>query len=126
MGLRTPGRWRSRGWCWCWVLSFALLCSYIGFEVLDLDGSDLLNRLGLGVGLSATVPVEAERVFRVDLTHHAEDTHLVLPAISQPIPQPGASLGAHLRQLVRRSPLLRERVASTAATPSDTISTDPV
>jgi hypothetical protein len=58
---------RSRRWRWCWALGLVVLCSYIAFEVLDLDGSDLPRRLGLGGAASAMAQAEAERVFRIDL-----------------------------------------------------------
>jgi hypothetical protein len=84
MRLRNLGRWRSRCWRWCWLLGCVLLCSYIGFDLLDLDGSDLPNRLGLGGEISVTAQAEAEQVFRFDLPPSDEWSHPGAQATSFP------------------------------------------
>jgi hypothetical protein len=56
-----------RYWRGAWALGFALLCVYIVFDVLDLDGSELQRHSGFGLVAAASAE-EVERLFRLDLS----------------------------------------------------------
>ncbi len=59
---------RSSAWRWAWAFGFALLCVYLAFDVLDLDGSQLRSPVHLrAVSVSDG---EAERIARP----HADDS----------------------------------------------------
>jgi hypothetical protein len=113
---------------WWWRLGFALfctlLCVYIVFDVLDVDGSDFQKRLGVEVVATATTQAEAEHLCRLDLSP-SEPWVRPLPRGACDIPFDTLRLGSVASQgvaLVWRSPALPRkqlsRVALTAHTPS--------
>ncbi len=55
--VRRRSIWRS-----AWVLAFALLCVYLAFDVLDLDGSDFPRQLESNVIASVGVTLETDRL----------------------------------------------------------------
>lgn len=50
-------------WRWAWALGFALLCAYMAFDVLDLDGSQLQQRSGMAIA-AETSSAEADRILK--------------------------------------------------------------
>jgi hypothetical protein len=56
-------RRRVSMWQWGWTLGIALLCVYIAFDVLDLDGSQLQTRFGAAI-TTAVTSAEADRIVR--------------------------------------------------------------
>jgi len=59
LGMRRLGS----AWRWGWALGSALLCVYIAFDVLDLDGSQLQQRSGVAI-TAETSSAEADRLLR--------------------------------------------------------------
>ena len=58
-------RQRGLAWRWAWVLGFVLLCLYIAFDVLDLDGSQFPQRYGSAI-VEQDATGDTERVLRGD------------------------------------------------------------
>lgn len=58
-------RQRGLAWQWAWVLGFVLLCLYIAFDVLDLDGSQLPQGWGSAI-VETDATGDAERMLRGD------------------------------------------------------------
>ncbi len=54
---------RGAVWWGVWTIAFVLLCAYIAFDVLDLDGSELHFRSGLALTVGSA-SAEADRVVR--------------------------------------------------------------
>ena len=119
--------WQSWIWCWCWALGFALICAYIAFDVLDLDGSELQKRLDSGAVVTAAAQGEVERLFRLDLSPSE-------PWARQ-LPGPGCCVAADTLRIrsqailgfavVRHGPLLPRRLLSLAPSAKKTLPTDP-
>ena len=111
--MRLRGAKGRRLRIWCWGLGFALICTYIAFDVLDIDGSNFQTRSGLQA-VAATAQGEEERFFRLDLS----------PSESWARPFPGAGLcmiadtpglkseGSRGFAIVRHGPLLQSRLLS--------------
>ena len=114
------GRW----WRWGFALFCALLCVYIIFDVLDVDGSDFQKRLGVEVVATAITLAEAERLCHLDLSP-SDPWVRPLPCGAPSIPLDTLRVGSAASQgvaLAWRSPVLPRkqlsRVALTAHTPS--------
>ncbi len=110
-------RFRRPGWQCCWLLVFGLVSVYFAFDVLDLDGSELSQRLGRAAIAAISPPTEADRQFRAD----------ILPP--EPLPSPVAASVASTATRVEirpdariryRLPLIRRTLAaSSRPSPSD-------
>ena len=59
---------RGRFWVWCWAVGFALICSYIAFDILDIDGSELHKRFDSGMVTATIGQADAEKLFRLELS----------------------------------------------------------
>ncbi len=76
---------RGAVWWGVWTIAFGLLCAYIAFDVLDIDGSQLHFRSGLVLTVGS-ISAEADRVVRprqlplaVRLRSFTLSPHLRLP-----------------------------------------------
>ena len=124
--VRKAGRRSTGGWWWrlgC-ALFCTLLCVYIVFDVLDVDGSDFQKRLGVEVVATATTQAEAEHLCYLDLSP-SEPWVRPLPRGACSIPLNTLRVGSAASQGValacRRPILLRKqlsRIALTTHTPS--------
>jgi hypothetical protein len=118
---------RRRLWNWCWALGFALICVYVAFDLLDIDGSDLRTRLGLRAVAAADAQGEAERTFRIELSPSEPWVRHLLEAGDSMVAD---ILGIKSRgplgfAIIRHGPLLPRRLLSLATTATHTPPTDP-
>lgn len=96
---------RGAVWWEVWTIAVVFLGVYIGFEVLDLDGSQLQLRSGVALTVESA-SVEADRSLRVcpiplavRLQPYLLALHTMLPL--RPVTRPGRPLGGK-RLLPRR------------------------
>ncbi|MCX5734478.1 MAG: hypothetical protein NTW68_09150 [candidate division NC10 bacterium] len=59
---------RRRSWVWWGVIVSALLIfgAYLIFDILDVDGSQMISRPADGILMAEALQVEADRFFRAD------------------------------------------------------------
>ncbi len=69
-----------------WVVGGVLLCVYIVFDVLDLDGSQLPRYLGSDILVIASAPLETERYLHCELIPASHRMH---PSACMPAGQHG-------------------------------------
>jgi hypothetical protein len=110
---------RRSCWRWCWLLTFCLLCLYIAFDTLDVDGSELRLRPGQDVIASAVDPDETDRAFRLD--------PLPPQRLAAPHGSPSPSRGTpEVRHRPRSRDHLRPARRTPSTLPSAGASADPV
>lgn len=75
---------RRRSWTWWGVFLFALLTmsSYIMFDILDVDGSQMTGWPGDDIVVAETPQIEADRFFRGD-AFTPDSTGLLYLSLSQ-------------------------------------------
>ncbi len=61
------GRVCARHWRWCWVLAFGLLCVYMAFDTLDVDGSAFQAPFGQTRISALSDPIETDPLSRGDI-----------------------------------------------------------
>jgi hypothetical protein len=109
------------------ALFCALLCVYIVFDVLDVDGSDFQKRLGVEVVATATTQAEAEHLCHLDLSP-SDPWVRPLPGGAPGIPLDTLRVGSAASQgvaLAWRSPVLPRKQLSRLALTTHTPSADP-
>jgi hypothetical protein len=75
---------RQRSWAWWGVIVAALLIfgAYLIFDILDVDGSQMIGRPADGILLAEALQVEADRFFRAD-PFAPDSTGLLSPSLSR-------------------------------------------
>jgi hypothetical protein len=124
--MRPRGLKRRRLQIWCWGLGFALICTYIAFDVLDIDGSNLQTRSALQT-VAATAQGEEERFFRLDQSP-SEPWARPLPGAGHCViaDTPGLKPeGLRGFAIVRHGPLMPRRLLSLVSSAHHFSSADP-
>ena len=113
-------------WRLVWVVGGVLLCVYIVFDVLDLDGSQLPRYLGSDILVIVPAPLETERYLHRELMPAGHWIHLSACLPSGQHGKWGPRLVAEgLRSPGRYGPLLpRRHLAVIGGTPTSD-SSDP-
>ena len=114
-------------WCLCWALGFALICTYIAFDVLDIDGSELQKRLTSGAVVTAAAQDEVQRLFRLDLSP-SEPWARQLPGAGCCITADTLRIRSQSLRgfaVIRHCPLLPRRLLSLATSVKKTPPSDP-
>lgn len=128
MVMRRFGIQRRRSRCWWGVFLCACLAMgvYIGFDVLDLDGSDLRDSLPGNAMVAEAAGSEAERFLTQDLSTPEASNPVFLPQVLSSVSESprltsGSSLSTVAPQLERIRPRvsLRGEMNSPTATAGD-------
>ncbi len=104
-----------------------MISTYIAFDVLDIDGSELQKQLHPGAVATATAQSETERLFRLDLAssdswaRHSPGTERCLAVDTLRITGEESPRFA----VIRRGPILPRRLLSLAATTITSSLADP-
>jgi hypothetical protein len=108
------------------ALFCTLLCVYIVFDVLDVDGSDFQKRLGVEVVATATTQAEAEHLWHLDLSP-SDPWVRPLPRGACGIPHNALRVGSAASQGVALAwrPVLPRKQLSRVALTTHTPSADP-
>jgi len=105
-------RRRSRGWWGVFLCACLAMGVYIGFDVLDLDGSDLRDPLPGNAIVAEAAGSEAERFLTQDLSTSEASNPVFLPLVLSSVSEsPRVTSGTILSTIALRLERIRPRVS---------------